>query len=440
MLKSVCRHRGEAVSPGVHRCGSPKLLGLKLVTERMCGDCHYWNHEPVIPSPQHPAHLLTCLRRGREVTPGTACSLDKPNGHGESQSAYECLHHAHPLTTDRQCRGCPDYLYPIVTPETPPATVAQMLELPPHPQPDGWWRWANAQEGVRRAADAAVADAPPYPGGYDGQGVVIVGGGNYFASAYVTVRVLRHVGCQLPIQLWHLTGEVTEAMRAILRPYDVTCIDADEVVRRRPFRFLNGHWWKGWQLKPYAAAYSSFREVLLLDADSYPIRNPEFLFTWPSYREHGAIFWPDLPNCTMTPENWAVFGLEPGCATLESGQFLVNKEACWRELQLALWYNGHAEFVYNILWGDKDTFNIAWKRLGTVYSIPRRLPDWETHTILQYGPDDRVLFQHRCQDKFRLGPNRFASTYQQSATNKYNPRLALEDLCFQFLDELRRSD
>src|SRR5262249_37633359 len=156
-----------------------------------------------------------------------------------------------------------------------------------------------------------------------------------------------------------LAGEMTDAVRATLEPHGVEFVDADEVARDRPFRFLHGHSWKGWQLKPYALAHSAFREVLLLDADCYPTCDPEFLFDWNLYRERGGFFWPALPksNYLLTPEKWQVFGLDPAGPPFESGQLLVNKEARWRELQLALWLNSRADLVYNILWGDKDTFN-----------------------------------------------------------------------------------
>ena len=40
---------------------------------------------------------------------------------------------------------------------------------------------------------------------YRGRGVVIAGGGDrFFASLYITVRALRHVGCTLPIQVWYM--------------------------------------------------------------------------------------------------------------------------------------------------------------------------------------------------------------------------------------------
>jgi hypothetical protein len=351
-----------------------------------------------------------------------------------------CSHPRHLQASLKECAACPDYLFPLFTPLTPAEWLCRAISLPPRPQPDGWWSWPNVQSAYRLAAAEHIRDTPPYPGGHQGRGVVVVGGGKYFASAYVTIRVLRQVGCRLPIELWHLDGEVDETMRRLLAPFGAQCRDADRETARHPFRFLHGHWWKGWQLKPYAIAHSRFREVLLLDADSYPTRAPEYLFDWSAYRENGAIFWPDLlTSADLLPAHkWAIFGAEPREPPFESGQLLIDKGRCWAELCLALWYNAHADFVYHILWGDKDTFNIAWRKLRREYAMPRQTCAWDTHTILQYGPDGEVLFQHRCQDKFRLGKVNYQSSCQPFASNRFNPRLAHEEACFAFLEELRR--
>ena len=90
-----------------------------------------------------------------------------------------------------------------------------------------------------------------------------------------------------------------------------------------------------------------------------------------------------------------------------------------------------------------NTNTDAYRKLNPTMKVPTivegDVSSWETHTILQFGPDGEVLFQHRCQDKFRIGPERFDSTGQCSTSNQYNSRLAHEDLCFELLDELRRS-
>ena len=53
---------------------------------------------------------------------------------------------------------------------------------------------------------------------FEGRGIVICGGGaKYFPCVYVLVRLLRHLGCQLPIEVWHLGAkEMTGAMRGLL--------------------------------------------------------------------------------------------------------------------------------------------------------------------------------------------------------------------------------
>ncbi len=425
----ACRHRGGAAGPGVHHCLSPKLVGLKLVTAETCRGCYCRNHPASAAPVEPPPRLLPCAHLGPDTgrrRGGTAI--------------HACSHPEHRQTTEPECRTCLDYLFPVLTPRTPVEEVRRYFDLPPRPQPSGWWTWPNVQEAQRRAATHRIATTPPYPRRCRGRGIVIAGGGRYFPSAYVAVRVLRHVGCTLPIQLWHLSGEVDSAMRRLLRPLRVRCVNADAVARRHPFRFCEGHWWKGWQLKPYAIAHSSFREVLFLDADCYPARDPTFLFDWDGYRRCGAIFWPDLPSSggLFNPDLFAVFGVPAAdCSPFESGQWLVDKGRCWRELNLALHYNAQADYTYRLLWGDKDTFLLAWRRLGRDYAMTWPTSGWDTHTILQHDDRGEPLFLHRCRDKWRLDGAAFASSPQHFAANRYNPRLPHEDFCFRCLDDLR---
>lgn len=48
---------------------------------------------------------------------------------------------------------------------------------------------------------------------------------------------------------------------------------------------------KGWSLKPFAILESSFKEVLFLDSDICPAKDPGYLFDYEPYREKGSIFW-----------------------------------------------------------------------------------------------------------------------------------------------------
>ena len=268
----------------------------------------------------------------------------------------------------------------------------------------------------------------------------MIGGGRYFASAYVTIRVLRHVGTRLPIQLWHLGGELTAHDRSLMEDLDVQCVDADRLRSDRPFRFIDGHWWKGWQLKPYAVMHCPFREVLLLDADCYPVHAPDSLFDWPDYRQSGAVFWPDIESSLVLlrdsdVEAFGVFPFED--LPTESGQLLINKEQCWRELSLAMHYNAQADYTYNILWGDKDTYPVAWRRMHTDYARMHPRSRGTPHGIIHYDQHGDVLFQHRCTAKFTLDEAQFESTPGQ-VDGKTDCEFQLEGFCQNTLEELRQ--
>ena len=58
----------------------------------------------------------------------------------------------------------------------------------------------------RRLFERAVANKPAWPTRrFRGRGIVICGGGaKYFPCAWVTLKMLRHLGCTLPIELWYL--------------------------------------------------------------------------------------------------------------------------------------------------------------------------------------------------------------------------------------------
>jgi hypothetical protein len=155
-----------------------------------------------------------------------------------------------------------------------------------------------------------------------------------------------------------------------------------------------------------------FRQVLLLDADNVPVVDPTFLFQTPELRETGAVFWPDRPEpvtvraARLTREHpvWALTGLEPrGDPSFESGQLCVDKSRCWRALRLTVWMNEHAAFWYRFLYGDKDTFHVAWRKAGAAWSMPARPPTvLQGCAFAQHDFEDRVIFQHRHGDKWRL--------------------------------------
>jgi Mannosyltransferase putative len=263
-----------------------------------------------------------------------------------------------------------------------------------------------------------------YPGDrFAGRGVVICGGGEkYLPSTWVAINILRHVGCELPIELWHLgPGEMTQRMREILLLLGVKCVDAEAMREQFPVRTLGG-----WEMKPYAIMHSGFEEVFYLDADNVPVRNPEFLFETPEYMETGAIFWPDIWRLAPHRIIWSICGIPyRNEREFESGQIMVNKKRCWKALNVAMHLNEYSDFYYRHFLGDKETFHLAWMKLDQAYGMPSRDADLKHNTLYQYDFDGELLFQHRNGDKWRLSPR-----------NEAIPNFLLEDECLRALEHL----
>lgn len=281
----------------------------------------------------------------------------------------------------------------------------------------------------KNAAEVAgqyIKTIGPYPGGYDGRGIVTCAGGTgYNTCAWVLINRLRDLGCRLPIQVWYLgEKERDDEWIDFVRPLGVECIDAHALMKRLPHPNLGG-----WQLKVYAVLHSPFRDVLFLDADNVPVRDPTFLFDSPEYRAAGALFWPDLEITRTPPDSprWQVFGVPYRHEhEFESGQLVIDKERCWRPLMLCNWYNERSHFFYRIVYGDKDTFRFAWRRLDQPYAMPAKPAELIPLTFCQHDFAGQRLFQHRVQEKWSL------------VGNSRVPGFRDESECLAHVEELRR--
>jgi hypothetical protein len=84
-------------------------------------------------------------------------------------------------------------------------------------------------------------------------------------------------------------------------------------------------------MKAIVVILSSFREVLLLDADQVPVSDPSPLFDDPDFSRTGALFWPDFWGASWAPDAPAILGVPPSAlpsGSFESGQMLLDKERC----------------------------------------------------------------------------------------------------------------
>jgi hypothetical protein len=253
--------------------------------------------------------------------------------------------------------------------------------------------------------ERAMAESPCWTGADVDRGIVTAGSLKFAPYLWILIRSLRHAGCTLPIELWHMAGEMNRPVRDWFEPYGVTFRDAGQLPWGR-HRFFNG----SHGFKPYAVMHSRFREVLFLDADNCAVRDPSFLFDAPEYRETGAVFWSDPVAMTGRlggRELRADYGLEPGGEEFESGQFIVDRQRCWRALALTLHVNELSGYYYRFLFGDKETFRLAFDAVRQPYRLVGQPPDarqhdWRKVGHLQYWTDGQPLFQHRVGRKWEM--------------------------------------
>lgn len=269
-----------------------------------------------------------------------------------------------------------------------------------------WVSRAEVQHAHRLMLREAAAAEYEYPADrFSGRGIVIPGGGPvYFACAWTAIRVLRDLGCRLPVELWYLgPREMDQQMLQLLAGLtDVTAVDALEFPRPRILA--------GWELKSFAIEHSRFEEVLLLDADNVPVLDPSYHFDDAEYRELGARFWPDLPSdrIWIPPLAYDTADIQRGTIRpLESGQLLIDKRRCWKSLQVTRHLNDFSDYWYapGLLYGDKDTFALGWHKAGQRYAIGPN-SSWRRPAIQQRDAAGRIAFYHCCQGKDYLREGR----------------------------------
>lgn len=270
--------------------------------------------------------------------------------------------------------------------------------------PENWAGLKEVQLAHISILDSKILQTytPLNPYKYE-KGIVIgAGGAKYFGCAIACFYILRNLGCQLPVEFWYLDEyEMDNKMKDLCDNFGIKYINATQYCKDNNLhpRILNG-----WELKPFATLHANFKEVLYLDADNIPTMDPSYLFDMPEYRDLGAIFWPDLPPGQrkewLPAICWENVGLEyRDEVDFETGQYIINKGQCLKELNITMWMNEHSDWFYKFVYGDKSTFHLAWRKCGSDYAMTTRYAGWKHPCILQYDLNNRLIFQHACQGK-----------------------------------------
>ncbi|KAL2416804.1 hypothetical protein ABEF95_005143 [Exophiala dermatitidis] len=217
-----------------------------------------------------------------------------------------------------------------------------------------------------------------------GRGIVLTAGDDQAPFLLTTIPTFRKLGCNLPIEVMYLgDSDLSEDYRA-----DLEALDG--VITRDIAQMVNDEGWKlaGWAAKPFAILFSSFREVIFIDADSLFFRNPEVLFDDPGYRKTGALFFKDrlimpenkkrwlqqiLPKPISRQVKQSRFWTGDSGHMQESGVIVVDKWRHFIALLLVTRMNGPDRDgnkdegrvgVYDMVYGDKETFWIGWELVG----------------------------------------------------------------------------
>lgn len=259
------------------------------------------------------------------------------------------------------------------------------------------------------------------------RGVITLAGGlKYFINAYVSIRMVRHLGCNLPIEWFYLGDEMQpEWIKLVESIPNVKCVDLGNLNKDNTKE--NG----GWQNKINAILESSFDEVLFLDADNFVWRNPEYLFEDKEYKKTGAILWKDISDWEKSSNSAyeSYFGCTPiSQECCESGQLLFNKNKVKKALLKAKEYNEDSANSYEIVYGDKDTFYFAFIATNTPFYFMNKRPSIGYNCLHQYDSNNNIIFSHLTGGKWSLNGRPFITKESYPYVNE----------CVNYIKELKQ--
>ncbi|KAI9832998.1 MAG: hypothetical protein M1819_003830 [Sarea resinae] len=224
----------------------------------------------------------------------------------------------------------------------------------------------------------ARAPALRLPYTNDTRGIVFTAGGRFLPIMLVSLLMLRDTGTTLPVEVFMSSADEYEPAICdeVLPPLNARCVFVSDVTETSKLRFR----YTKYQLKIFAILFSSFESVLFLDADDFPVRQPDELFVSEPFLSHRMVLWPDYWTSTASSQYYSIAGLAPAAflstPTMEAGQILVSKAHHIPALLLAAYYNTYGEFYYPLLTqdgpgqGDKDTFLAAVRVINNLTNSP----------------------------------------------------------------------
>ena len=284
------------------------------------------------------------------------------------------------------------------------------------------------------------------------RGIVMSVTDEVLAFVYGIIKILRYHGCVLPIELWSLPGEITDKSDNIihkLRKENVAfrTIPSSSSNNNDNNNNNNNNDIRGFVAKIYSILYSKFDQVLQIDSDNIPVRDPTYLFDCEGFVKTGTMFFQDYwqPSDTIfggfdsKAMIWELLNLtkkndddDENEFESESGQLLIDRKRSsnLKPLTMLLFFimhwHDHIEPM-KLLHGDKDSYRLSFRFTNTNYYVVPKLPSSggryvtngiktkESHfcgnTMIQHDPDDVPLFFHKNLAKFHKGGDEIRLTH-----------------------------
>ncbi|BCS17884.1 alpha-mannosyltransferase [Aspergillus puulaauensis] len=202
------------------------------------------------------------------------------------------------------------------------------------------------------------------------RGIISTAGGPYLPVLVISLRMLRRTGSELPVEVFLANDDEYEPYicDVVLPSLDAQCVVLSHIFNAAP-KIMEI---ESYQFKLFAMLFSSFEEILFLDADSFPIIQPESLFTNEPFRSRNMVTWPDFWASTVSSYFYEITSQpapSPGKRarqSSESGEILISKRTHAKTLLLSTYYNlWGPNYYYPLLSqgaageGDKETFVAA---------------------------------------------------------------------------------
>ncbi|GES62873.1 alpha-1,2-mannosyltransferase [Aspergillus terreus] len=209
------------------------------------------------------------------------------------------------------------------------------------------------------------------------RGLVSTAGGSYLPVLVISLRMLRQTGSELPVEVFLANDDEYEPYicDVVLPSLNARCVVLSHILDAVPKTAEI----QKYQFKLFAMLFSSFEEILFLDADAFPLLPPETLFTSEPFRSKHMVTWPDFWATTVSPYYYEIAAQpDPAAQSIrqssESGELLLSKKTHTKSLLLSTYYNFWGpDFYYPLLSqgaageGDKETFVAAALALGEPY-------------------------------------------------------------------------